>query len=224
MKVFGDDHFCSIFSFLWGVILRCSHKLHYHFLVTTVTHQGELQVHSDVTKSTKTKMFRINSWKNRLLKTLLRDVLPGRALPQRAFTVVSPEGYDFTFVYTIKCSLEVMLGLCFTYWQSNKTRETQFNTMLRHIFLKLCDLSPQVNIQCSEARLVSSLVPTSQSIKSCLKLLSGLWVKTFNQNKSQCLRKSIIISLGPVLLCSSRTNLRRPALKFPFFLMSCLIS
>lgn len=35
-----------------------------------------------------------------------------RALPQRVFTVVSPGGYVFTFVFTIKRSLEVILALC----------------------------------------------------------------------------------------------------------------
>ena len=38
----------------------------------------------------------------------------GSALPLRGFTVVSPEGYVFTFVFTIKCCLEVMPALCLT--------------------------------------------------------------------------------------------------------------
>lgn len=57
---------------------------------------------------------------------LLQDVLQVRVLPH--CTAVSPEGYNFTFVFTIKCSLEVTLALCLTSADSQTKQEKHDST------------------------------------------------------------------------------------------------
>lgn len=74
------------------------------FFVPTVTH-GDLQVHSDVTGSAKTEAVLAG-------KTKKPNSCASRwnAAPREPPIAVSPVGYDFTFAFTIKCSLEVMLA------------------------------------------------------------------------------------------------------------------
>lgn len=66
---------------------------------------GDLQVDSGVVGSAKTEAVLAG-------KTKKPNSCASRwsAAPQRASTAVSPVGYDFTFAFTIKCSLEVMLA------------------------------------------------------------------------------------------------------------------
>lgn len=80
--------------------------------------------------------------------------------PGEPLTTATPRGYNFTFVYTIKCSLGVILerhltsGWALTVkWEKNaqqKTRETPIQRDPEALpFKKPCDLPPRVNTDLS---------------------------------------------------------------------------
>lgn len=119
----------SLCFWKWGIAVTCfnniisNRKLAFKYCIVFLLLQLSLFYYWSVTKGrmkgsvfyiylTESKeIIKHTSW-NACFFFPLEEFPRSGALPQRVFTVVSPGGYVFTFVFTIKRSLEVILALC----------------------------------------------------------------------------------------------------------------